>query len=429
MTNSPGSRPVTRRTALQVGVLGAGLSLDQYLRATEARSERATDRSAVLVFLKGGPSHQDTFDLKPEAPAEYRGQFRPINTSIDGIRICEHLPRLAQIADRYTIVRGITHNLADHGIGTRYLLTGNRPTPAIEYPMYGSVVSHELPARADLPAFVSIDRPLEGPGFLGAEYGPLSTGEKPQYLRPFRVRGISLGEGISMARYRSRHALSRDLDAFYQGLDEQDDQVRSLDRFGQKAFRMISSARSREAFDLTAEPRREADRFGKHEFGQSLLMTARLIEAGVRFVTVILEDWDTHQNNFSLLGSKLLPPLDQGLAAFLSRLQERGLLESTSVLVTGEFGRTPKVNARGGRDHWARAMCSLLAGAGIDTGQVVGATNEKAEAPLADGYTPDDLAATFYRAIGIDPRMEFEANVGRPITLVRDGTPIRSAIH
>jgi uncharacterized protein (DUF1501 family) len=191
---------------------------------------------------------------------------------------------------------------------------------------------------------------------------------------------------------------------------------------------MISSQRSREAFDLTAEPLSEADRFGEHEFGQSLLMTARLIEAGVRFVTVILEDWDTHENNFSMLGSKLLPPLDQGLAAFLSRLEERGLVDTTTVLVTGEFGRTPKVNSKAGRDHWARAMCSLLAGAGIKTGQVVGATNAKAEEPVGEGYSPDDLAATFYRAIGIDPKTEVHANIGRPITLVREGTPIHAAL-
>lgn len=419
---------VNRRTALQIGALGAGLSLGQFLQATETDASLSRDRSAVLVFLKGGPSHQDTFDLKPDAPVEYRGEFRPTKTNVSGVEICEHLPRLAQMADRYTIVRGITHNLADHGIGTKYLLTGNRPTPAVEYPMYGSVVSHQFAAPADLPGFVSIDRPLEGPGFLGPEYGPLSTGEKPQYRRPFRVRGISLERGITLQRYRNRNALARDLDAFYEGLDEQDDQVRSLDRFNQKAFRMISSQRSREAFDLTAEPLSEADRFGEHEFGQSLLMTARLIEAGVRFVTVILEDWDTHENNFSMLGSKLLPPLDQGLAAFLSRLEERGLVDTTTVLVTGEFGRTPKVNGKAGRDHWARAMCSLLAGAGIETGQVVGATNAKAEEPAGEGYSPDDLAATFYRAIGIDPKTEVHANIGRPITLVREGTPIHVAL-
>ncbi|MEL6107564.1 MAG: DUF1501 domain-containing protein [Planctomycetota bacterium] len=414
----------SRRTAIKIGALGAGLGLGDYFRLANANESQLSDRSAVLIFLKGGPSHQDTFDMKPLAPAEYRGEFRPIRTNVPGIEICEHLPQLAKRADQYAITRGITHNLADHGIGTSYLLTGNRPTPTVRYPMYGSVVSHQRAAEHDLPSFVSIDRPLGGPGFLGPEYGPLSTGEKPQYGMPFRVRGISLDDGLTIGRYRSRARLAKDLDVFYQGLEQIDNQVRSLDRFQRQAFDLISSPRSRDAMDLAKEPESETQRFGKHEFGQSLMMTARLIEAGVRFVTVILEDWDTHQENFNELGGRLLPPLDQGLSAFLDRLTERGLLESTTVLVTGEFGRTPKINKKAGRDHWARAMTSLLAGAGVNTGQVVGRTNDKAEEPVGTGFSPDDLAATFYSAIGIDPKKEFDSNVGRPITLVRDGDAI-----
>ncbi len=420
---------VSRRQAIKVGVLGCGLNLGQYLRASHAAETDPDERSAVLVFLKGGPSHQDTFDLKPAAPAEYRGEFRPIRTNVPGIEICEHLPRLAKRADRYSLLRGITHNLADHGIGTTYLLTGNRPNPTIKYPMYGCVASHEMDPPAALPSFVSIDRPLEGPGFLGPEYGPLSTGEKPQYGMPFRVRGISLDDALTIQRYRSRAKLANDLDTFYRGLENLDDHVRSLDRFDRKAFELISSPRCRDAMDLTLEPDQEVARFGKHEFGQSLMMTARLIEAGVRFVTVILEDWDTHQNNFDELGGRLLPPFDQGLSAFLERLEQRGRLDSTTVMVTGEFGRTPKVNKKAGRDHWARAMCSMLAGGGIESGQIVGATNAKAEEPIGQGFTPDDLAATFYSAMGIDPTTEFDSNLGRPITLVRDGRPIDSILR
>lgn len=414
----------SRRTAIKIGVLGAGLGLSDYFRAAGAGETDSTDRSAVLIFLKGGPAHQDTFDMKPDAPAEYRGEFRPIRTNVAGMEICEHLPRLAKRADQYAILRGISHNLADHGIGTSYLLTGNRPIPTVQYPMYGSVVSHQRSARPDIPSFVSIDRPLGGPGFLGPEYGPLSTGEKPQFGLPFRVRGISLDDGLSIQRYRSRAALAEDLDTFHRGLETLDAQVRSMDRFQRQAFDLISSPRCRDAMDLGKEPDSETQRFGKHEFGQSLMMTARLVESGVRFVTVILEDWDTHQENFNELGGRLLPPLDQSLAAFLDRLSQRGLMESTTVLVTGEFGRTPKINKKAGRDHWARAMSSLLAGAGVRTGQVVGQTNDKAEEPVGTGFTPDDLAATFYSAIGIDPKMEFDSNVGRPITLVRDGNAI-----
>ncbi|QEG01591.1 hypothetical protein Mal15_56680 [Stieleria maiorica] len=414
----------SRRTAIKIGTLGFGLGLGDYFRLANASETRSTDRSAVLVFLKGGPSHQDTFDMKPDAPAEYRGEFRPIRTNVPGIEICEHLPRLANCADQYSILRGISHNLADHSIGTSYLLTGNRPTPTVQYPMYGSVVSHQHAAVRDIPSFVSIDRPLGGPGFLGPEYGPLSTGEKPQHGLPFRVRGISLDDGLSIERYRSRAALAEDFDTLFRGVESLDDQVRSMDRFQRQAFDLISSPRCRDAMDLAKEPESETQRFGKHEFGQSLMMTARLVEAGVRFVTVILEDWDTHQENFNELGGRLLPPLDQGLSAFLDRLNQRGMLQSTTVLVTGEFGRTPKINNKAGRDHWARAMTSILAGAGVSTGQVVGETNDKAEEPVGTGFTPDDLAATFYSALGIDPKMEFDSNVGRPITLVRDGKPI-----
>lgn len=417
---------LNRRQAIQLGVLGTGLGLGDFfrLRAAEAAPQASSERSAVLVFLKGGPSHQDTFDLKPEAPAEYRGEFRPIRTNVPGVEICEHLPKLARSAKRYAVLRGITHNLADHEIGMSYLLTGNRPNPNLHYPMYGSVVSRQMTGPRDLPRFISIDRPLGGPGFLGPEYGPLSTGEKPQYGSPFRVRGISLDQGLTIEKYRSRAALARDLDTFYRGLEKWDDQVRSLDQFSRQAFELISSPRCRDAMDLRLEADEEAARFGKHEFGQSLLMAARLIEAGVRFVTVIIEDWDTHQDNFNALAGRLLPPLDLALSAFLERLDWRGLLDTTTVMVTGEFGRTPKVNGKAGRDHWARAMCALLAGAGIRTGHVVGQTNDKAEEPVDQPFTPDDLAATFYSAIGIDPRMEFAANVGRPITLVRDGQPI-----
>ena len=191
---------------LKVGVLGSGLTLGRYLELAAQSEKEAGDsgRSAILVFLAGGPSHQDTFDLKPDAPAEYRGRFRPITTSASGVDICEHLPKLARAADQYAVVRGISHNLAAHGLGQRYLMTGNRPTPVLRYPMYGSVVSKELPGADELPSFVSIERPVAGPGYLGAEFGPLSTGEKPRYGRPFRVRGITLGEGITLEKFQTR---------------------------------------------------------------------------------------------------------------------------------------------------------------------------------------------------------------------------------
>ena len=416
-------RELFRRSALQVGALGSTCTLSQLLRA-EANSGQHSDRSAVFVFLGGGPAHQDTFDLKPEAPAEYRGQFRPIRTSAAGVEICEHLPKLARRADQYAVIRGITHSLADHGLGTRYVMTGNLPTPVISYPMYGCVVSRELPAAADLPSFVSIDRPVEGPGYLGSEFGPLSTGEKPRFGQPFRVRGITLDDTLTLGKYRSRFQLRNDLDTAFDQYEQLDESVRGLDRFSEQAYQIISSTRSREAFDLTLESGQEVDRFGRHDFGQSMLLATRLIEAGVRFVTVLLEGWDTHQDNFNTLGRQLLPDLDQSLSAMMDRLQEAGRMESTAILVTGEFGRTPKVNGNAGRDHWSRAMSSLMLGGSVRGGQVLGATDARAEGPAGSGYTPDDLAASFLQNIGIDPKTEYQASVGRPITLIRNGESI-----
>ena len=415
---------ISRRQVLKVGALGAGLSLSNFLRVNAAEGKADSGRSAILVFLGGGPSHQDTFDMKPNAPAEYRGQFSPINTSVPGIQICEHMPKLARRTDKFTIIRGITHSLADHGLGTRYLMTGNLPTPVVNYPMYGSVVSREFPSPEDLPSFVSIDRPVEGPGYLGAEYGPMSTGEKPRHGQPFRVRGITLDGSLTVEKYRTRRLLRNDIDTAFDGFEDLDDSVRGLDRFSEQAYRIISSPRSRDAFDLSLEPDREVDRFGRHEFGQSAMLATRLIEAGVRFVTVLLEGWDTHQDNFNTLGRELLPGLDQSFSAMLDRLESQGLLASTSILVTGEFGRTPKVNKNAGRDHWSRAMSALMAGGSVQSGQVIGRTDDKAEGPDGDGFTPDDLAATFFKDIGIDPKTEYDASVGRPITLIRDGKPI-----
>ena len=415
---------LSRRQMLKAGVLGAGFSLSSFLRLQAGAGDQDNGRSAILVFLGGGPSHQDTLDLKSNAPAEYRGQFRPIKTPIPGVEICEHLPELARRAGKYAIVRGVTHNLATHGLGTHYVMTGNRPTPVLNYPMFGSVVSHELPARQDLPSFVSIDRPVGGPGYLGPEYGPLSTGDKPRFGQPFRVRGITLGDGLTVEKYRTRRSLLSDLDTAFDGYEKLDDSVRGLDRFSEQAYNIISSRRAKNAFDLTREPDREVDRFGRHDFGQGMMLTSRLIESGVRFVTVLLEGWDTHQDNFNKLGHELLPRFDQSMTALLDRLGSKGLLDSTSILVTGEFGRTPKVNGKAGRDHWARAMCAMMAGGSTNCGHVIGATDDKAQGPVNEGFSPDDLAASFFRNIGIDPKTEYDANVGRPITLIRNGQPI-----
>lgn len=415
----------SRREFLRIGAIGGALTLGSHHRLclTDAASV-AQGRSAILVFLKGGPSHLDTFDLKPDAPSEYRGEFQTMPTRVPGIHICEHLPKIARWMDQCALVRGISHNLADHGLGTRYLATGNRPQPIIHYPEYGSVVSRSFDVADDLPAFVSIHRSLEGPGYLGPQFGALDTGEKPRANQSFNVRGVTLDNGLSLSQLDRREALASDLDQYFGEFEKQDPELSALDEFSKKAYRILSSARTREAFDLNKESPTVLSRFGEDETNQSLLLAIRLVEAGVRFVTVIADGWDTHQNNFRELKRRLLPSFDRGFSAFMETMKDKGLMDSTAVMVTGEFGRTPKINQTAGRDHWPRAMFALMAGGAVNVGQVLGASDDKGIGPKEGGYSPDDLAASFYRNIGIDPRTEFHADNGRPITLVRNGRPI-----
>jgi hypothetical protein len=420
---------VTRRDFLKIGVAGGmGLSLAGYLRlaaAGELRSARA--QAAIVINLTGGPSHLDTFDMKPLAPAEYRGEFKPISTNVKGIEICEYLPRLAKCADKYEILRGVSHTIADHQSGTQYMTTGNPPTPSFEYPCFGAVVSRELPGPADMPPFVAIPNTPERPGFLGARYSAMQTGASPALGKPFAVRGLALGSDMSLTVVERRHQLLHDVDTALAEVEKDNDVLMGLDRFKQEAYSIIMSSRARQAFDTSREPRAVAETFGNHAFGQSCLLAGRLIEAGVRFVTVSLGGWDTHIQNFRALKGAmgpvpgLLPRLDDGLAALLGWLDARGLLPSTAVFVTGEFGRTPKINKTAGRDHWSRSMFVLLAGAGFKGGQVRGASDAKGEVPTGTPYRPEDLAASFYHALGIDHTKEYHTASGRPIAIIRDG--------
>ena len=252
---------INRRGLLKVGALG-GLSLSHYLRARANSGERLAKRSGIFVFLEGGPSHQDTFDLKPDAPSEYRGEFKPISTAVPGIQICELLPRLAKSMKDFAIIRGLSHTLADHGIGKKYLLTGNRPSQTLSYPEYGAVVSKVHPSAFDLPSYVSIDESFVGPGYLGNEFSAL-TANKPTYGIPYSVRGISLEDGLTVEKYNSQKRLLDDLDTAFRGFEDLDESVRGLDRFGEQAHDIISSPTTRKAFDLTLEKTADADRFGK----------------------------------------------------------------------------------------------------------------------------------------------------------------------
>jgi hypothetical protein len=418
---------VRRRDFLRLGVLGAaGLSLPGYLRLAEAgevAGGRAT--SAIFINLGGGPSHMDTFDLKPDAPSEFRGEFKPIATNVPGVEICEHLPKLAQCADKFAILRGVSHSLAAHEFGTKYMNTGNRPIPALEFPGYGPVVTKEKGGPRDLPPFVAIPDTNQVPGYLGVEFAPFSTTAVPKAGQAFSVRGITLRNGLTVEEVDKRRDLLKKLDSTFAGFEKQSDLVNGLDRFSQRAYDIISSPRSREAFDTSREKPEVAKAFGDSAIGQSCLLAGRLVEAGVRFVSLSSGGWDTHDDNFTKLKSKLLPDLDQAVAALFTTLAAKGLLETTAVFVTGEFGRTPKINTRAGRDHFPRAMCVLMGGGGLKGGQVIGASDEKAMGPASgDGITPDDIAASFYHALGIDCRKEYRTSTGRPIAIVRNGKPI-----
>ena len=419
---------IRRRDFLKAGAFGAAasLSLPSYLRLLEAGEVRdGGATAAIFINLQGGPSHIDTFDLKPDAPQEYRGEFKPIKTSIPGIEISEHLPKLAQCVDKFAILRGVSHSVAAHRLGQAYVTTGNIPLPSLEYPSYGSVITKELPGPLELPSFVAVPRTNMGPGFLGVKYAPLNTGNVPQSGKPYTVRGISMADGLTVTEVEKRHQLLDQLDQTFHGYEADDQLLAGLDRFGQQAYAMITSPKAREAFDVSREAPSFAKPFGDTPFGQSCLLASRLVESGVRFVTISSGGWDTHRDNWNALKNRLLPPFDEGLAALLTGLEQKGLLETTAVFVTGEFGRTPKINTqRNGRDHFARAMFMLQAGGKVRGGQVIGASDDKATGPLNDGFTPNDVAASLYYNLGIDYRKEYHSDTGRPIMILRDGDRI-----
>ena len=423
---------IKRRDFLRAGALGAGLSLSGYLRlASAGELKQAKAKSAIFINLTGGPSHMDTFDLKPNAPSEVRGQFNPIKTNVPGVEFSEHLPKLAQCADKFAILRGVTHTLAAHELGTEYVNTGSRPLPSLEYPGYGAVVTKELGGPQDLPPFVAIPNSNQRTGFLGVQYAPLNTTSAPKAGQAYGVRGITLGNGLTVEEVERRTSLLEDLDKTFAAVESNSQLLTGLDRFTEQAHSIITSRKAREAFDVSRESPAYAKPFGETPFGMSCLLATRLVESGVRFVTLTLGGWDTHNSNWTRLKTRLLPDLDTGLSSLLGGLAEKGLLDSTTVFVTGEFGRTPKINTRdaeGGRDHYPRCMFMLVGGGGIQGGQVLGESDETASAPKHEGFSPDDVAATFYHTPGIDHTKEYHTSSGRPIMIVRDGKIIQKLL-
>ncbi|QDU27820.1 hypothetical protein ETAA8_29110 [Anatilimnocola aggregata] len=423
---------VKRRDFLRAGALGVGLSLSGYLRLSAAGElKKAKATNAIFINLTGGPSHMDTFDLKPDAPAENRGTFNPIKTCVPGVEISEHLPKLAAQADKFCVLRGVSHTLGAHALGTEYVNTGNRPIQSLEYPGYGAVVTKEKGGPKDLPPFVAIPNSNQRTGFLGVQYAPLNTTGSPKSGQSYGVRGISLGNGLTVEEVERRQNLLQGLDKTFANVESNSQLLTGLDRFSEQAHSIITSRRARDAFDVSKESPKFAEPFGTETFGMNCLLASRLVESGVRFVTMTLGGWDTHTNNFTNLRTKLLPQLDTGVAALLNGLQQKGLLETTAVFITGEFGRTPKINSRaaeGGRDHYPRCMFMLLAGGGVKGGQVIGESDKTASGPKNDAITPDDVAATFYHTLGIDHTHEYHTNTGRPIMIVRDGKIITQAL-
>ena len=417
---------IQRRDFLKIGALaGAGFALPDYYSAANSELKSSKTKSAIYIRLAGGPSHMDSFDMKPNAPDTHRGEFKEIKTNIPGTRISEHLPKMAKCADKYSILRGVSHSLAAHRLGSEYLMTGNRPLPSLKYPTYGAVISKELKNAVDIPKSVAIPKGPTGPtGFLGLEYGPLETGASPKPGEPMDIRGLSLSNGLTIEDIDRRNNLVKRYDTAFGDFANEDKILSGMDEFSQKAYQMMRSNNTREAFDLTKESSSIVNMFGDSSFSQSCLLATRLIESGVRLVSIQLGGWDTHRDNFSRLKDNNLPNLDDGVAGLLRALTAKSLLETTSVFITGEFGRTPKINPRGGRDHYPRAMFCLLAGGGMNGGQLIGQSDSKGEGPESRIITPDDVAATFYNSLGIDHTKEYHTPTGRPVMIVRDGKVI-----
>jgi hypothetical protein len=433
---------VTRRGVLRVGSI-AGLSLADALRwqhATAAQSPAAAkkDINCIFIFLLGGMPHQDLWDLKPDAPAEIRGDFRPISTTVPGLQISDCLPGVAPVMDKLAILRGMTHTDSDHGRGFHIMMTGVQATGAGDFngnknnnqhPSLGSMVARVGGAKSSLPPYISVPNFLDsgGPAFLGASYSPFVIESDPADPE-FSVRDIALPEEVTAARSRRRQAALRTINNAEKQSGEVSKHVQSLDTFYEKAYRLMVSQEAKEAFDIRRESAAVREQYGNTSLGQCCLLARRLVEAGCRFVTIENGHWDTHRKNTESLRQLLVPGFDRALPALLLDLADRGLLDSTLVVVSTEFGRTPRINQLAGRDHWPGAFSVCLGGAGLSTGQAIGATDHHAAYVTDRPTTPADLAATILSVLGIDPQTTLYTPLGRPVPLVNGGKIIHEVI-
>jgi len=425
----------SRREFLYVGLVGGiGLTLPELLQM-EARadqkqytSKEGKAKSIIHIFLPGGMAQQESFDPKPYAPIEYRGAFGSIPTKLSGERFGEKFKHLAQVADKITVIRSMSHGEAAHERGTHNMFTGYRPSPAIQFPSMGSVVSHEFGPRKNLPPYVCIPgqpNVYAGSGYLSSAYGPFSLGADPA-SKDFSVRDLTLPAGIDDARFAKRRTLLETVDNHFRTL-EQSDALDAMDTFYQRAYSLISSKEAREAFNINAEPGKLRDEYGRNAAGQRMILARRLVEAGVRFVSLTYGSWDHHdkiKNGFN----GQAPDLDKALAALIRDLDSRGLLDSTLVFVSSEFGRTPKINKTEGRDHWPRVFSVMLAGGGIKRGYIHGSSDALAAYPENDAVSVSNLATTIYNQLGIVADKELMAPGARPIEIVKGGKVVKQLL-
>jgi hypothetical protein len=429
----PGPFAGNRRDFLQVGCLGGlGLSLGSLFRHQAARADAkafnhftGSAQSVIHIWLPGGWAQQETFDPKPLAPLEYRGEFGSIDTSLPGVRFNELLTKTAQIADRITVIRSMTHGEAAHERGTHNMFTGYRPSPALTYPSFGSVVAHELGPRESLPPYVclpNLPAPDAGAGYLGSAFGPFTIGSDPADPN-FTVRDLALPGGVDPQRFATRQRLRDVVGRHFQRLEDTAN-LEAMDEFYSRAYDLVSSARARAAFDIKAEPDTVRDEYGRHEAGQRMLLARRLVESGVRLVTLNYGGWDMHQKIRDGI-TRILPPFDQAYSTLIRDLERRGLLDTTLVMVSSEFGRTPKINPDAGRDHWPKVFSVVLAGGGVKRGLVYGASDSIAAEPADNPLTIEDLATTVYHCLGIVADKELVAPGNRPVEIV-DGGKVRN---
>jgi uncharacterized protein (DUF1501 family) len=427
MSNCRGNQ-LSRRGFLTVGAVGGlGLTLADLLTLRQAAADQkhydfleAKAESVIHIFLPGGIAHQETFDPKPYSPLEYRGELGSLRTNTGEV-ISETLPQLAQLADKYAIIRSMTHGEAAHERGTHNMFTGYKPSPALIYPSLGSVVSHEYGPRNNLPPYVCIpSQPNEfaGSGYLSSSFGPFSLGADPA-AGGFQVRDLSLADGVGDERFTRRRTALDAVNSHFAARDKSD-VVQAMSTFYERAYSLISSPAAREAFDLEKEDPQLRDEYGRHEAGQRMIMARRLVAAGVRMVTLTYGGWDMHEQITAGMRNQM-PALDQALSALLRDLDRQGLLAKTLVMVSSEFGRTPKINQTAGRDHWPKVFSVMLAGGGIKGGTILGSSNATASEPETDPVSTGDLATTMYHLMGIVADKELMAPGDRPIEIVDGG--------